>query len=213
MAPAALVVPLGKAAGEAVAFLAVEGLVDPARCLLGFPHPSGANGWRARQYAAMRPILTSEITRWAATIGSGRPARPLQLPPSVPRAPSRRTSQPDATPVPGTGRTLKQDGARIVISLTEGGLRNGYVSLADHLGFFPPDAIGAASAKEGTGALLTLHFDGLPGSVQTDIAAGHKIFRSRSPWRRFFSRHSLTAGASIAIERLSAYEYRITPVR
>ena len=52
MTPGALVIPLGKAAQGALAFLAAEGLVDPARCLLGFPHPSGANGWRVRQYAA-----------------------------------------------------------------------------------------------------------------------------------------------------------------
>jgi len=96
-----------------------------------------------------------------------------------------------------------------VIGLTGGSLRNGYISLADHLDFFPPNAIGAPSAKDGTGALLTLHFDGLPGTVRTDIAAGHKIFRSHGPWRRFFTRHGLTADDSVTIERLSAYEYRI----
>jgi hypothetical protein len=206
MVPAALVVPLGKAATEAVAFLAAEGLVAADRCLLGFPHPSGANGWRARQYALMRPALTTAVTRWAAATA----APPPPLPPAAPARPARRASQ-RAAPVPGTGPAVRDDDVRIMISLTEGSVRNGYVSLADHLGFFPADAVGPASAKHGTGALLTLHFDGLPDSVRTDIAAGHKIFRSRSPWRRFFSHHSLTAGASVAIERLSAYEYRITP--
>lgn len=95
--------------------------------------------------------------------------------------------------------------------MTEGGLRNSYVSLADHLDFFPADTIGAATATERTGAPLTLHFEGLPGSVQTDIAANHKIFRRRSPWRHFFTHHHLTAGARITIERLAPYEYRILP--
>ena len=94
MAPAALVIPLGKAAQGAVAFLAAEGLADPARCLLGFPHPSGANGWRVRQYAAMRPQLTAQITDWAAKASSSLPA---PLPAAVPR-PLPPGPQPGATP-------------------------------------------------------------------------------------------------------------------
>jgi hypothetical protein len=207
MVPAALVIPLGKAAQDAVAFLATEGLAEPARCLLGFPHPSGANGWRTRQYAAMRPQLTTQITDWATQASSSPsapspPAAPRPLPPGPP---ARRHLPPAHEQAP------EHDSAHILIRLTEGSLRNGYVSLADHLGFFPPDAIGAASAKEGTGTPLTLHFDGLPGTVHTDIAAGHKIFRSRGPWRRFFTQHTLTAADSVTIERLSAYEYRIKP--
>ena len=66
--------PAEKAAQDALAFLGAEGLVDPARCLLGFPHPSGANGWRAGQYAARRHQLAGEIARRAAT-ACGRPAR------------------------------------------------------------------------------------------------------------------------------------------
>jgi hypothetical protein len=211
MAPAALVVPLGKAASDAVAFLAAGGLVDEARCLLGFPHPSGANGSRARQYAASQAALAREITRWAATAGPGEPARPSPLPSPAPGTPSRRHPQPGATPVLGTGPVPKQDAAHIVISLTAGNLCNNYISLADHLDFFPADSIGAASAKDGTGMPLTLHFAGLPGTVHTDIAAGHKIFRGRGPWRRFFACHGLAAGDSVAVERLSAREYRITP--
>ena len=102
---------------------------------------------------------------------------------------------------------------RIVIRLTQGNLSHSHVYLRNHLDFFPADAIGAANARGGKGALLTLHFAGLPEVVQTDIAGDKKFFRCRSPWRAFFAHHRLTEGDSVAIERLSAYEYRIVPAR
>ncbi len=66
MTPGALVVPLGKAAQDAVSLLAADGLVDPGRSLTGFPHPSGGNGHRVRQYAANRAALAEHVARWAA---------------------------------------------------------------------------------------------------------------------------------------------------
>jgi len=67
MTPGALVVPLGKAVQHAVSLLAADGLVNPGRCLTGFPHPSGGNGHRVRQYAANREALAENVPRWAAT--------------------------------------------------------------------------------------------------------------------------------------------------
>ena len=46
----ALIVPLGNAAADAIGLLIDEGVIDPARCLLGIPHPSGANGHRLAQF-------------------------------------------------------------------------------------------------------------------------------------------------------------------
>ena len=46
----ALVIPLGKLSGSDIA-VAADGLVEPISCLAGFPHPSGGNGHRVRQYA------------------------------------------------------------------------------------------------------------------------------------------------------------------
>ncbi len=66
MAAEALVIPLGKAAQDAVMLLTADGLLDRERCLLGFPHPSGANGWRVRQYTARRKTLREEVAHWAA---------------------------------------------------------------------------------------------------------------------------------------------------
>jgi hypothetical protein len=62
----ALVVPLGTAALEAVTLLPSDGLLDPERCLLGFPHPSTNNGWRVWQYTASRGTLRDEVAQWAA---------------------------------------------------------------------------------------------------------------------------------------------------
>jgi hypothetical protein len=103
---------------------------------------------------------------------------------------------------------------RIVITLTQGSLNNNYINLGNHLGFFPADAIGEANSSDGKGAILTVHFDGLPRPAKTDIAGPpHKDFRQRKPIREFFERHGLKAGEMIAIEKLSDYEYRVLPVR
>jgi hypothetical protein len=58
-----------------------------------------------------------------------------------------------------------------------------------------------------------VRFAGLPEAVETDIAGDKEIFRHRGQWRRFFAHHGLQPGDSVAIERLSAYEYRVVPVR
>src|SRR5207237_8150263 len=58
---------------------------------------------------------------------------------------------------------------RIVIRLTAGSLNNNYIAVGNHLGFFPADAVGAANAKDGEGAMLTLHYAGLPEPAETEI--------------------------------------------
>lgn len=98
---------------------------------------------------------------------------------------------------------------RIVIRLTQGNLSNSHVYLRNHLDFFPADAIGAANAKDGEGKLLTVYFAGLAEPVETDITGDHKSFRCRGAWREFFAHHRLVEGDSVAIERQSAYEYRV----
>lgn len=59
--PNAVVVPLGKVADEVVTHLAARNLVSPKRCLAGFPHPSGANGHRKRDFEKGRD-------RWASNL-------------------------------------------------------------------------------------------------------------------------------------------------
>jgi hypothetical protein len=64
MIPGALVIPLGVAVGQATDLLVREGRLDPDRCLSGFPHPSGANGIKDREWAANRDALRRAVTAW-----------------------------------------------------------------------------------------------------------------------------------------------------
>lgn len=45
-----LIIPLGKAVEEILQQLIKENLIEKEQCLLGFPHPSGANGHRKSQF-------------------------------------------------------------------------------------------------------------------------------------------------------------------
>ena len=48
--PNALIVPLGKAVEEVLENMIKDNLIKAEQCLLGFPHPSGANGHRKNQF-------------------------------------------------------------------------------------------------------------------------------------------------------------------
>lgn len=60
----ALVIPLGRAAQDAVELLIDENLLGEERCLLGFPHPSGAFAGRVDQYRRYRRLRASEVRAW-----------------------------------------------------------------------------------------------------------------------------------------------------
>jgi hypothetical protein len=59
--PQALIVPMGAAVARALVSLEVPFL---DRCLIGFPHPSGANGWANRQFAENRDRLRAAVASW-----------------------------------------------------------------------------------------------------------------------------------------------------
>jgi hypothetical protein len=62
--PEALVVPLGEKVSAALELLGSEGLVDPKRCLLSFPHPSGQNGHLMRKWKENRTKLKRKAAAW-----------------------------------------------------------------------------------------------------------------------------------------------------
>jgi hypothetical protein len=64
--PHALVVPCGGAVSAALGRLIRTGTLDARRCLLGFPHPSGANGHRLKHYDQARSTLRDQVAAWAA---------------------------------------------------------------------------------------------------------------------------------------------------
>lgn len=67
--PGAVVVPLGRCAEDALAALSAAGALDPARCLAGLPHPSGANGHRVAQFARTREALAERVAAWFGGAG------------------------------------------------------------------------------------------------------------------------------------------------
>lgn len=62
--PDALVVPLGHSVELALERLVADGRLDAGRCLMGFPHPSGANGHRVRQFSERRSALRRRVGQW-----------------------------------------------------------------------------------------------------------------------------------------------------
>ena len=197
--PSAIVIPLG-GANRAVTHLQDLGAVDPARCLLGLPHPSPASPFRERYFQAARTDLMSQVQSLDLDAAPPHPERPLP-----------RDRREGSVVMPKVGSVPEGRIERIVIRLTQGNLNNNHIYLRKHLDFFPPDAIGAANAHDGEGTLLTLNFEGLPEPVETDIAGDKKIFRCRGEVGRFFAHYGLSEGDHVVIERLSAHEYRIRP--
>lgn len=62
--PDALVVPLGDRVDEAIAALAEADLIDPTRCLVGFPRPSGRNVSGDAKWQVMHTQLKRKVTQW-----------------------------------------------------------------------------------------------------------------------------------------------------
>jgi len=59
--PNAVIVPLGKSVEEVLTILAAEKRIRPGCWLSGFPHPSGANGHRVRQFNENRASLKLQL--------------------------------------------------------------------------------------------------------------------------------------------------------
>ncbi len=64
--PEALVIPLGEAPEGCLSALASAGTIGMDRCLLGFPHPSGANGHRKRQLELSLDMQKAKASSWFA---------------------------------------------------------------------------------------------------------------------------------------------------
>lgn len=59
-----LILPLGKAVESVLQYSVSRGLVSDDQILSGFPHPSGANGHRKKQFAQHKERLRSEVRKW-----------------------------------------------------------------------------------------------------------------------------------------------------
>lgn len=63
--PEAVIVPLGGSVSGMLRPLADAGIIEGDRCLWGFPHPSGANGHRVREFQERRVQLREQLRGWA----------------------------------------------------------------------------------------------------------------------------------------------------
>lgn len=62
----ALVVPLGNSVSECIEHLCQMEILEPERCLLGFPHPSGINSHGPGQFRKVRDRLRLQVDEWFA---------------------------------------------------------------------------------------------------------------------------------------------------
>jgi hypothetical protein len=72
----ALVVPLGSLVSSVLERFVEKGWLRREDCLLGFPHPSGANARRARVYAERQASLAGVVIAWATRRDRADLARP-----------------------------------------------------------------------------------------------------------------------------------------
>ncbi len=59
---AAVVIPLGKAVSGVLDYLIGRGMLERGHCLIGFPHPSGQNGHRRREFEERFDALKRRVT-------------------------------------------------------------------------------------------------------------------------------------------------------
>ncbi|MBI3757817.1 MAG: hypothetical protein HY267_07570 [Deltaproteobacteria bacterium] len=59
--PQAVIIPLGRSVSTVLEYLADKKSIERDRCLLGFPHPSGANGHRVREFEEYRGRLAKQL--------------------------------------------------------------------------------------------------------------------------------------------------------
>jgi hypothetical protein len=96
-----------------------------------------------------------------------------------------------------------------IASITDGGIKNGYINIKPLDEFWPPDCIG--TNENSAPKHVIVEFEGV-GRVATDIFDKHKSLRSASgEIKRFMQEHKLKDGDKVEIVRLAPYEYRIRP--
>lgn len=62
--PNALYIPLGKSVEEVLEFMVKNNILKEEQCLFGFPHPSGANGHRKKQFDENKESLKKKIQEY-----------------------------------------------------------------------------------------------------------------------------------------------------
>jgi hypothetical protein len=60
----ALIIGLGTCVSDVLRLLISKGLIQADRCVLDFPHPSGANRQRSKQFGQLQGILAKSVQQW-----------------------------------------------------------------------------------------------------------------------------------------------------
>jgi len=104
-----------------------------------------------------------------------------------------------------------------LVCVNAANIRASHLYLTGQLDFFPADAFGPPSEKDGSGKALRLDIEGISEPIYTDIPTELKtgkprrFFRRRAWVREFFQKHKIKHGDMIAIEKLGSHRYRISP--
>ena len=94
-------------------------------------------------------------------------------------------------------------------TLTEGGIKNGYINIKPLDEFWPEECVGGNVDR--AEKHLIVDFAGV-GRVTTDISGRHKNFRTtHREVKEFVRSHRLKPGDTVEIVRVARYEYRVRP--
>ncbi len=101
-----------------------------------------------------------------------------------------------------------------LIQVTAGNIAHSHLSIAGHSDFFPEDAFGPSSCRQGSGNPIYLDLDGLDKRIETDIPVEGESrrvrkFRDRTWARDFFKHHDVKPGDWVSLERRGERVYRV----
>lgn len=104
-----------------------------------------------------------------------------------------------------------------LICVNAANIRESHLYLTGHTDFFPADAFGPSSSKDGSGKPLRLDVAGLAEPVYTDIPTDartgkpRRFFRKRAWVREFFHKQGIKPGDTVSIERINTHRFRVLP--
>lgn len=104
-------------------------------------------------------------------------------------------------------RSAREHKASIKVPLTAGNIRNGHVSVRDHLWFFPKSSIRGQRINGSNVKPCVLELPG-HGSIETEIDAEKGIFRWRG-WRRFFHQDDSNGGNRQVFSRIERSRFTV----
>lgn len=63
-----LIIPMGQSVSDVLQEMVGKKLINEKRCLFGFPHPSGANGHRKKQFEERKHLMNNKAYKWFENI-------------------------------------------------------------------------------------------------------------------------------------------------